>query len=122
MAGGDYNDTLEIGTTYFFIMWEVETDDEGTETPADLTGATFEFQINNLNENPPLVIHTSTTANGEITLIEDDTKVEVVIPQAITETLEAGLFNYAIRKTQGGNTETWLSGDLEIVSARIIDE
>ena len=112
MAGGDYNDTLEIGTTYFFTMWEVEKDDAGTESVADLTGATFEFQINNLNDDPPSVIHTSTTENGEITLIEDDTKMQVKIPEAITETLEEGLVNYAIRKTQGGNTETWLSGDL----------
>ena len=117
----DYPDTLEIGTTYTFTMWEVEKADDGTETAIDLTGATFEFQINNLNDDPPTIIHTSTTANGEITLTAESTKMQAQIPVAITETFEAGNFNYAVRRTLGGVTETWIDGDIEIVQARVID-
>lgn len=102
---GNYNLTAERGET----LSQVFTWKDGTGTPIDLTGYTAKMEVRTGEvANPGILVLTLTTANGRITLGDEDGTITLNVPVAVIDACEAGIYCYDLFLVSGTGAATRL--------------
>jgi hypothetical protein len=101
----------------FTWSFSLESGEEGSEVPVNLTGVTIIMTIKKARGSTVPTLWTGSTTGGQITIGSiDNNVVNITIPATQMALLPATTLVYDIQFSQSGQVETYLTGNFTVTA------